>query len=287
MLTPVGPAYVIDSPPFAGVRAPTQRPAPHLWQRLQLIYGVGPVTEAELRAQGYHDVRALCDHPRWGTRAREVVEYIDNRDIARLRLAGARDSELLTFFEPHEIAVMDIETAGFARALPVFLIGVAWSDGRDWYIRQFVARQFDEEGGVLYLASRFLSEYSVLVSYNGRAFDEPFVGARLMFHGIPRPSFILHYDMYQEVRQLRAALDNCRLSTVARHIFDSDRGDDIPGHLVPELYYTYVQDRCPELLLRIIEHNVKDLKDLCRLLDVNLLFPGDREWLKKAVGDDG
>ena len=70
---------------------------------------------------------------------------------------------------------------------------------------------------------------------------------------------------------------------MARHIFDSDRGEDIPGRLVPELYYRYVQDRRHDLLLPIIEHNAKDLKDLCRLLDVNLLFPGDREWLKKAV----
>ncbi|NLN17792.1 MAG: ribonuclease H-like domain-containing protein [Firmicutes bacterium] len=283
MLTPAGAAYVIDSPPFAGVRPLAERPAAHLWQRLQLVYGVGPVTESELRAQGYGDLRALCNHPRWGARAREVVEYINNRDIPRLRLAGARDSELLSFFAPHEIAAMDIETAGFARALPVFIVGVAWSDGQNWYIRQFIARQFDEEGGVLYLASKFLSDYPALVSYNGRAFDEPFVGARLLFHGIPRPSFALHYDIYQEVRQLRAAFDNCRLSTVARHIFDSDRGEDIPGRLVPELYYRYVQDRRHDLLLPIIEHNAKDLKDLCRLLDVNLLFPGDREWLKKAV----
>ena len=204
MLTPAGAAYVIDSPPFAGVRPLAERPAAHLWQRLQLVYGVGPVTESELRAQGYGDLGALCNHPRWG-KGREVVEYINNRDIPRLRLAGARDSELLSFFAPHEIAAMDIETAGFARALPVFIVGVAWSDGQNWYIRQFIARQFDEEGGVLYLASKFLSDYPALVSYNGRAFDEPLSEPAFCFMAY-RPSFALHYDIYQEVRQLRYRL---------------------------------------------------------------------------------
>ncbi|MGI6611608.1 MAG: ribonuclease H-like domain-containing protein [Limnochordia bacterium] len=284
--TSVGSAYVIDLPTFAAVRPPSPGPSSHLWQRLQLVYGIGPVIASQLRTQGYNDLRDLCDHPRWGPRAKQVVAHIENRDVARLRLAGARDSELLTFFGPHEIAVIDIETAGLARALPVFLIGVAWPNGQRWYRRQFVARHFDEEGGVLHLASSFLADRPAIVSYNGRAFDEPFVGARLAFHGMPRPSFLLHYDIYQETRQLRDAFGDCRLPTVTQHMFGLDRGDDIPGHLVPELYYRYVQDQRPELLLPILTHNARDLEDVCRLLDVTFLFPGDRGWLKKAVGSD-
>lgn len=286
VITSKGSAYVIDPPAFSAVRPPDPGPSPHLWQRLQLVYGIGPVTASRLRAQGYQDLRDLCDHPRWGLRAKEVVAHIENADVARLRLAGARDSELLTFFGPQEIAVIDIETTGFARALPVFLIGVAWSDGQRWYRKQLVARHFDEEAGVLHLASTFLASRSALVSYNGRSFDEPFVRARLAFHGMTPPSFSLHYDIYQETRQLRQTFGDCRLPTVTQHMFGLDRGDDIPGHLVPELYYCYVQNQRPELLLPILTHNARDLEDVCRLLDVSFLFPGDRGWLQKAVGSD-
>lgn len=265
--TPVGTAYCIKPPPVPAATS-TARGGAHLLSRLQLVYGIGPVTEGRLHSEGYQDLGALCTHPRWGSAARKVVEAINSADLPALRLAGAREIDLLPYFDVHDLCLIDIETTGLARALPVFLIGVGWYREGSWRLTQFVARGFEEEHALLYLALRSFEQRTALISYNGRAFDEPYVRARMSYYGLKSPTFLLHLDLYQELRRLRGVLPDCRLPTVVKYMLGLERGDDIPGALVPELYYQYVQESRQELLVPVLEHNARDLSDLCMLLDL-------------------
>jgi uncharacterized protein YprB with RNaseH-like and TPR domain len=266
--TSVGPAYCIDLPSFQAESVARPGPADHLWHRLQLVYGIGPYTEAKLKSQGYSSLKRLCYHPRWGSAARKVVRAIEEADLVTLRMAGARDRDLLCYFGTEDFVVVDIETTGLARALPVFLVGFACCENGAWRIRQFLARSFEEESAVLCLALETLGSRSALVSYNGRAFDEPYVKARLAFHRMERPVFSLHFDLYQEARRLLHFLPDRRLPTVVKYALGLERGDDIPGYMVPELFFRYAKEARPELIRPVLRHNARDVGDLCRLFDL-------------------
>lgn len=289
IVTPAGPVYSITLPPLPAAPEPARPgPALRLWQHIELVYGVGPVMAAKLRAEGYGDLRELAHHHRWQTPAREIVKAIERADLPALRAAGARDAELACYFSMADFAVIDIETTGLARALPLFLVGLAWLENGSWQRRQLFARGFEEERAVLLLTAALLAERPGLVSYNGRAFDEPYVKARLAVHRMKPPGFLLHYDVYQETRRL-SGLANRKLPTVVQHMLGETRGDDTPGSLAPELYFAYVKERRPELIKPVLEHNAQDVTDLCRLFELARLASygcGDTAWDAWGKGND-
>ncbi|HHT27008.1 MAG TPA: hypothetical protein GXZ82_07165 [Firmicutes bacterium] len=266
--TPHGVCYVLDLTSVPSNQH-TAKPGPalYLWQHLELVYGIGAVTAGQLREAGMTDIRDLKDHQRYGPEARRVIKAIEHADLAYLRSCGAREAELACYFSTQDFMVVDIETTGLARALPLFLIGLAWYDAGSWQRRQLFARGFEEEKAVLWLAGQLLAEKAGLVSYNGRAFDAPYVKARMAVHHMKPPGFLIHYDVYQEAKRL-AGLENRRLPTVVEHILGEQRENDTPGSLAPELYHAYMQQPSAETIKPVLEHNARDLADLCRLFDV-------------------
>jgi uncharacterized protein YprB with RNaseH-like and TPR domain len=266
--TPFGICYVLDLPliPSSPLTA-KPGPALHLWQHLELIYGVGKVTAEKLRMSGITDIRDLKQHPRFGAEACRVIKAIEQADLSYLRSCGARESELACYFHTGDFMVVDIETTGLARALPLFLIGLAWYEQGFWHGRQLFARGFEEEKAVLWFAGQLLAEKTGLVSYNGRAFDAPYVKARMAVHHMKPPGFLIHYDVYQEAKRL-AGLTNRKLTTVVEHILGEQRDNDTPGSLAPELYFAYMQQPSTATIKPVIDHNARDISDLCRLFDV-------------------
>ncbi|MFO7318488.1 MAG: ribonuclease H-like domain-containing protein [Clostridia bacterium] len=239
-----------------------------LERRLDLVRGVGPRTRERLAQSGYRTLLDLARHPRFGRAATRISAALAKRDARALLAAGARDIELLPLFGRDEVAVVDIETTGLAQTLPVFLVGVAlWSAGR-WEIRQYFARGFEEEAAVLKQVSLELEGRAVCVSYNGKAFDEPFVRARFRLYGLPPVTFALHVDLLHTCRRRYGAhFPDCRLTTVAGGLLGLVREGDVPGDQVPDLYYRYVRDGDEAAIAPVIEHNAADLTALAWLLD--------------------
>ena len=185
------------------------------------------------------------------------------------------------------MVVVDIETAGLARVLPVFLIGVAHAVGEAWEVRQYFARSFEEEAAILRQVADEIGEISVCVSYNGKAFDEPFVKARFHLYGLRPLSFLLHVDLLHACRRRFArAFPDCRLTTMARGLLGVERGDDVDGALVPDLYYRYIRDGDEAAIAPIIEHNAADLHALAWLLDAFSAAPGAGGLPAAAGGDE-
>lgn len=239
-----------------------------LEQRISLVRGVGPYTEERLRHEGYNHLAELVHHERFGKEALRVWTALAKGDIPVLSDAGAKDVELLAMFGAEDAAVVDIETVGLWQVLPVFLIGFATVIPGGWEIRQFFARGFEEEAALLYEVSEELASKRVCVTYNGKAFDEPFVRARLNLHGFSSVRFDLHVDLLHACRRAYGeTLPNCRLSTVAAHVFGIDRNDDVPGSEVPDLYYQFVRDGAQEFVEPILHHNAMDILALARLTE--------------------
>ncbi|MCR4405167.1 MAG: ribonuclease H-like domain-containing protein [Candidatus Acetothermia bacterium] len=244
-----------------------------LSSQLQLLYGIGPVTEQELKRAGYRTLHDLARHPRFGLSAGEIVLFLERRDLVRLKavverwLSPSHPATLaLTGLAEGRLAFFDLESLGlFGR--PLVLLGLARPADGGLLVEQFVIRSIAEERAALAAAAEALAQAEAIVTYNGRAFDVNYLEERLSYYGlyqrIDRPNFDL---LYHARRRFRNSLPDCRLETVERYILGIERPFDLPSALVPDFYITYLEERNIGPLVAIIEHNKQDLVSLAALL---------------------
>lgn len=241
---------------------------------LQLVFGIGSVTASKLKTAGYERLSDLCQHPRWSPAARELLRVIENRDIGRLQKYGASDLELLSFYRPEDLTFIDIETAGLFYMYPVFLIGVLQFEQGKGRIRQFLARNFEEEPAILAELNEAIRNQGILVSYNGKSFDIPYLKGRLRFHQQDDRFESFHLDLLKHARrEFRPVLPNCRLTTIEKFIFQEAREGDLPGSEVPEFYQRFMDTGERFYIDPILKHNACDLLALAKLLGI--LIPGE------------
>jgi len=84
---------------------------------------------------------------------------------------------------PEDLAFFDLETTGLASS-PVFLIGVMVWAGGGLITRQFFARDYSEERPIISMFAECLSGRKMLVSFNGKSFDLPYIRARAASTGV-------------------------------------------------------------------------------------------------------
>lgn len=234
---------------------------------LRLIFGIGPATIGKLNEAGYYTINDLLQHPKWRQAAAEVLKIIKSKDFNRLARYGASDLELLSFFKPEEIIFIDIETSGLYYIHPVFLVGMlTFKDGQG-LISQVLARNPDEERALLFETLNYLKKANIIVSFNGRSFDVPYLKGRMRFQGLNDEISSFHFDLLRQARRnYRSQLPNCRLLTIERYLFNQERVDDLPGAQVAEYYQRYLETEDRGYLQPILEHNACDLLTMAKLL---------------------
>lgn len=236
---------------------------------LRLIRGIGPYHEEKLRDQGLTKIGDLIEHPRWGDCARFVNDLILKRQVQKLRSLGASDWELLPYFNPEDLVFLDIETTGLWASQPLFLIGLLYYQNGRIFIKQYFARHYSEEKAVLFAANELLQQFKVVVSYNGKCFDVPYITGRSVEHRLFYSYPHHQVDMlYHARRHFRGKLPDCRLVTLEEHLLNFERDDDIPGFLIPETYHRFVQRQDVNLVQPIIEHNRLDLLAMARMFRI-------------------
>lgn len=173
--------------------------------------------------------------------------------------------EALAEAEFERVAWLDIETAGFM-GRPVFLIGVMRPRAEDLVITQFLARDYAQERALLAHCARELEGLQVLVTFNGKTFDVPFLRDRMAYHRVPRRFEVGHVDLlWPARRQWRGVLPDCRLQTLERHLCRRMRPGDIPSALIPERYHEFVRTQEASLIAPIMRHNRLDLLTMAEL----------------------
>lgn len=263
---PGGTYYQIRRQYAGRVELPSCRPD-HLRRNLRLLHGVGPRTEEKLRQMGIESLDQLVGHERWSDRAREVLGAIASCDLRRLKRSGARDLDLLSFFAPEEMVFIDIETTGLYSVLPLFLVGLLFQAGGELRLVQFLARRFEEEGPLLVAVAEELERFKMIVSYNGLAFDVPYLSGRFVAHRLPYRLNQAHVDLLHHARRkFRGRLPDCRLCTIEAEVLAQPRAEDIPGYMIPELYHQFVKTQDQAIIRGIVEHNAADLLALARLI---------------------
>ncbi len=176
------------------------------------------------------------------------------------RFAG-QDRRRLLFF--------DTETTGLAGGTGtyVFLVGLGYFEGEEFVVRQLFLPELGAERALLHLLNRHLGASGCLVSFNGRAFDWPLIEARFTLSRMrPAQAEPLHLDLLAPARRVwKDWLPSCALGHLEAHALRFRRRGDVPGWLIPTLYFEYLRGGPAHALRPVLEHNRLDVLSLVAL----------------------
>ena len=156
-----------------------------------------------------------------------------------------------------KIVILDIETTSLEADAGVLVgSGLMSEAGRGEYLE---ARRTSEEKSLLSKLSKRLENYDIMVTWNGRSFDIPFLTTRLMKYGLdPRPLVRKPHIDLADVVKSRLRLTFTYLDHVC-DFFEIDRKKGPMGLDVPHLYVRALEgDR--KALFSIREHCLDDLR---------------------------
>ncbi len=163
---------------------------------------------------------------------------------------------------------LDTETTGLGGVgVMAFLVGCGSLVGDGFEVRQYLMPDYSDETAMLEDLQEEWGGDKTLVTYNGAAFDLPLLRGRLIVNRVARDITAAgHIDLLHVARRLfRRRLSNCTLANVERELFGFHRDDDIPGHLIPSVYFDWLSDQNLDMMADVLEHNRFDVLSLCFL----------------------
>ncbi len=166
-------------------------------------------------------------------------------------------------------AVIDTETTGLAGGTGTypFIIGIGFWRKNKFVVRQYILRDFSEEPAQLSAFTEDLNKTSSLMTYNGKSFDMPLLRTRFRINRMKVP-FVdsPHVDLLHPCRRIyRNHFESFNLTFLEAMILGFERVDDVPSHLIPKIYFDFLQNRDDDLLIPILYHNRDDIVSLYML----------------------
>lgn len=170
---------------------------------------------------------------------------------------------------PGRWAFLDTETTGLAGGTGTyaFLVGVGRICPEGFRLRQFFMRDYGEESSLLWALAQHLAEFDVLVTYNGKAYDQPLLETRFRM-ARARPPFgrLAHLDLLHGARRLwKLRVESCRLVDLENQILGVEREGDLPGEMIPYVYFEYLHTQEAFRVVPIFHHNAIDILTLACL----------------------
>lgn len=164
---------------------------------------------------------------------------------------------------------IDLETTGLAGGAGTFafLVGLGFVELDHIVVRQYLLPDFQYEWLLLKHVDNLLSSFKNLASFNGKSFDIPLLRSRFVLN---RMDTILddlpHLDLLHGARRIwKRRLTSCDLGNLEYTILGQERGNDVPGEMIPQLYFEYIRKRQALLLRDVLEHNFHDIANLILL----------------------
>lgn len=184
-------------------------------------------------------------------------------------LLDALSETQIDHVHPERWAFLDTETTGLAggSGTYAFLIGVGRITREGFVVRQFFMREIAEERSQLAALEEHLKEFDVLITYNGKTYDQPLLETRYrMSRSKPPFGRLRHLDLLHGARRLwKLRLENCKLMQLEEQILGVHREGDLPGHLIPYVYFEYLRAKEAQTLVPIFHHNAIDILTLACL----------------------
>lgn len=181
-----------------------------------------------------------------------------------------------THVRPEDAAYLDVETTGLAGGTGTiaFLVGVGRIEGDAFVVRQYFLRDFPDEPPALEALAEDLRD-SPLVTFNGRSFDWPLLTTRFRLHRIAVPDRD-HVDLLPVARRLWAgSLASHALGELERRVLGVERGEDLPGALVPAAYFAWLREARSAGVALAFRHNEIDVVSMAALGAVAVRMTSD------------
>lgn len=245
----------------------------NLWDRLQAMKPAGPPKAPRRTAQGpaietlvsgrlipTQAGEAFCVETRysldfvWGRAPLGLALWAPQKGWRRLLRANAE-------FDLRRTVFIDTETTGLERGAGTyaFLIGIGRFDEDGFCVRQLLMRDYHEERAVLEALAAELDGAANLITFNGRSFDWPLLETRATLNRMRLPQ-LLHLDVLHPARRFwRPVTQSCRLAQLEEEILGHRREGDVPGHLIPQRFFDYLETGDGRLLTDVIVHNRLDI----------------------------
>jgi len=162
----------------------------------------------------------------------------------------------------NKLLFLDTETTGLGGTGAVaFLVGCGVVSGNKFIIRQYLLPDYSDETAMLEALTEEFSGDTAIVTYNGAAFDIPLLTDRLIINRVAReiPLFA-GLDLLPAVRRLfKRRLGDCSLTNIESELLNFSRRDDIPGYLIPSVYFEWLSERNLDMMENVLEHNRLDI----------------------------
>jgi len=170
---------------------------------------------------------------------------------------------------PTRWAFLDTETTGLmgGTGTYAFLIGVGSIDSTGFRLRQFFMRDYGEEASLLSRLAEYLAPFDVLITYNGKSYDQPLLETRFRMVRSRHPfDRMEHLDLLFGARRLwKLRLESCRLVDLENRILGVEREGDLPGELIPYCYFEFLRTQKAFEIVPIFHHNAIDILSLACL----------------------
>ncbi len=255
------------------IARPKPSPAPRLFVEEFLT---GEVVENSL-GQHFQTSKLYERHKRYGS-----MDISDLAEMPNDLLESITNGESGAA-PPQRWAFLDTETTGLAggSGTYAFLIGVGSIGPEGFTVKQFFMRGFDEEPSMLMALTEHLQQFDILVTYNGKSYDQPLLETRYrMSRSKPPFAGMRHVDLLHASRRLwKLRFDSCRLVELENRILGLEREGDIPGEMIPYVYFEYVRTQQAQRVVPILHHNVLDIVTLaCLTAIVPFAFKSPDEY---------
>jgi hypothetical protein len=173
--------------------------------------------------------------------------------------------------DPRRALYLDTETTGLAGGTGTvpFLLGLAWLDPETnlFVLEQALLRRLGEEAPILDLLTERLAQASMIVTYNGKAFDMPLLRTRYVMNRVPKPVEPPHLDLVHMARRIhKTRLKHRTLVAVEEEVLGRGRVGDVAGGDIVATYAHFLRTGDDEALLGVVEHNGADVLTMVALV---------------------
>ncbi len=192
-----------------------------------------------------------------------AFERLREKDFRLRQFHLINNQQAARDFNLRQCLFLDLETTGLAGGTGTyaFLVGVGHLELDHIVVRQYLLPDFQHEWLLLKLLENALQTDENLVTFNGKSYDVPLIRNRFVLNRLEtRLDELLHIDLLHAARRVwKRRLPACDLQTLEREILGETRVQDIPGHIIPQIYFEYIRKRRAFLLRDVLEHNFHDI----------------------------
>ncbi len=179
------------------------------------------------------------------------------------------------------ILFLDLETTSLSTGTGnyPFLIGIGHIQDNTFCVEQFFMEDYSSEPLILQHIQPRLEAAEAITTFNGKTFDIPLLKTRYRINRVPGfPLDKASIDLIHPCRRIFKSLyENCALKTLEENVLGFLRQGDIPGWLIPEVFFSYQKHGETSRIRDVVSHNALDILSMLKLLMILELIYGHIE----------